>query len=429
MELETIFARHAAALDQARTTASVTPIDRVNVADRDLYASDTVLPYFARLRRECPIHYCPQSEDGAYWSITRYDDIKKIELDWQHFSSEPSIVLFEARDDAGSDTIESVPSFIAMDPPKHTVQRKAVRPGVAPKQVRQLEDTIRQRAATVLDSLPVGEEFDWVENVSIELTTQMLATLFAFPFEQRRKLTRWSDVTTASPGDGIIESWQQRTDELTECLQTFLDLWDERAAAEPGFDMLSMLAHAPATADMNTRPLELLGNMMLLIVGGNDTTRNSMTGGVFALNQYPEEYGKLRANPALIPNMVDEIIRWQTPLSHMRRTVSNDVEYGGAHFKTGDKVVLWYLSANRDEDVFEDGERFRIDRENAHEQLSFGTGIHYCVGAHLGRMQIQVLWEEIMKRFSRVEVTGAPTRVRSNFVRGYSHLPVRLHAA
>lgn len=428
MEPEAIFARHETVLDHARADAAQIPLERINVGDRDLHSSDTVLPYFERLRRDAPIHFCPQSEDGPYWSITRFDDIKNIELDWQHFSSEPSIVLFEAGDEE-EDTIESVPSFITMDPPKHTVQRKAVRPAVAPRQVRQLEDTIRERAAKVLDSLPVGEEFDWVQNVSIELTTQMLATLFAFPFEERHKLTRWSDVTTAMPGDGIIDSWDQRKDELTECLQRFLDLWDERAAAEPGFDMLSMLAHNPATADMNTRPLELLGNMQLLIVGGNDTTRNSMTGGVFALNQYPEEYDKLRAKPDLIPNMVDEIIRWQTPLVHMRRTVTRDVEYGGAKFKGGEKVVLWYLSANRDESVFDDGERFQIDRANAREQLSFGTGIHYCVGAHLGRMQIQVLWEEIMKRFSRIEVTGEPTRVRSNFVRGYSRLPVRLHAA
>ncbi|TFH24455.1 MAG: cytochrome P450 [Myxococcales bacterium] len=428
MEPEAIFARHETVLDHARADAAHIPLERINVGDRDLHSSDTVLPYFERLRRDAPIHFCPQSEDGPYWSITRFDDIKNIELDWQHFSSEPSIVLFEAGDEE-EDTIESVPSFITMDPPKHTVQRKAVRPAVAPRQVRQLEDTIRERAAKVLDSLPVGEEFDWVQNVSIELTTQMLATLFAFPFEERHKLTRWSDVTTAMPGDGIIDSWDQRKDELTECLQRFLDLWDERAAAEPGFDMLSMLAHNPATADMNTRPLELLGNMQLLIVGGNDTTRDSMTGGVFALNQYPEEYDKLRAKPDLIPNMVDEIIRWQTPLVHRRRTVTRDVEYGGAKFKGGEKVVLWYLSANRDESVFDDGERFQIDRANAREQLSFGTGIHYCVGAHLGRMQIQVLWEEIMKRFSRIEVTGEPTRVRSNFVRGYSRLPVRLHAA
>ena len=428
MATESIFTPQEAALEQARADAARIPLDKIDVGNRELFATDTVLPYFERLRRDAPIHYCTDSEDGAYWSITRFEDIKKIELDWQHFSSEPSIVLFEAQE-GDEDSVGQVPSFISMDPPKHTVQRKAVRPGVAPKHVRELENTIRQRAQKVLDSLPIGEEFDWVEKVSIELTTQMLATLFAFPFEERHKLTRWSDVTTANPGDGIIDSWDQRKYELAECLQRFLDLWDERAAAEPGFDMVSMLAHSPATADMNTRPLELLGNMMLLIVGGNDTTRNSMTGGVLALNQYAEEYGKLRANVDLIPNMVDEIIRWQTPLAHMRRTVTRDVEYGGEKFREGDKVALWYLSANRDEDVFPDGERFRIDRENSREQLAFGTGIHFCVGAHLGRMQLQVLWEEIMLRFSRIEVLEAPTRVRSNFVRGYSRMPVRLHAA
>ena len=422
------FERHDETLARARTQAAALPLERFDVADRELYATDTVLPYFERLRREAPIHHCNESEDGPYWSVTRFDDIKNIESDWQHFSSEPSIVLFEARSDDGS-AVENVPSFINMDPPKHTVQRRAVRPGVSPKQVRKLEGTIRERAARVLDRLPVGEEFDWVERVSIELTTQMLATLFAFPFDQRRKLTRWSDVTTATPGDGVIDSWEQRRWELTECLQTFLDLWQERAASEPDFDMLSMLAHAPETADMNTRPLELLGNMMLLIVGGNDTTRNSMTGGVLALNRHPEEYRKLREEPGLIPNMVDEIIRWQTPLAHMRRTVTRDVEYGGAEFKAGDKVVLWYLSANRDEAVFADGDRLQIDRPNARDQLACGTGIHFCLGAHLGRMQLRVLWEEILKRFSFVEVAGEPVRVRSNFVRGYSRLPVRLHAA
>ncbi len=430
MAEQSIFDDQLALSEAARSRAASVDLDAIDVSDRELFATDTVLPYFERLRRDAPIHFCPESENGPYWSITRYADIKDIELDWQHFSSEPSIVLFEAPHDEIPEGEEGVvPSFINMDPPRHTVQRKAVRPSVAPRQVRQMEDAIRARAAEVLDALPVGEEFDWVERVSIELTTQMLATLFAFPFEERHKLTRWSDVTTATPGDGIVDSWDQRKWELAECLQRFLDLWDERAAAEPGFDLISMLAHAPATSDMNKRPLELLGNMMLLIVGGNDTTRNSMTGGVLALNQYPEEYAKLRADRGLIPSMVDEIIRWQTPLAHMRRTVGADVEYGGQKFSKGQKVVLWYLSANRDEKVFEDGDRFRIDRPNAHDQLSFGTGIHYCVGAHLGRMQLQVLWEEIMKRFSRVEVTEAPTRVRSCFVRGYARLPVRLHAA
>ena len=428
MSTTEIFEPHALANDRARIAAVREPLATLDVGHRSRFADDTVLPYFERLRREAPIHYCPDSEDGAYWSVTRYDDIKAIELDWQHFSSEPSIVLFDG-EDGRDDELAEVSSFINMDPPRHTVQRKAVRPGVSPKRVRQMADLIRERAAKVLDSLPVGEEFDWVDTVSIELTTQMLATLFAFPFDERRKLTRWSDVTTAVPGDGVIDSWEQREQELNECLATFLGLWDERAAAEPDFDMLSMLAHSSDTADMNTRPLELLGNMMLLIVGGNDTTRNSMTGGVLALNEYPDEYAKLRADPDVIPNMVDEIIRWQTPLAHMRRNVTADVDYGGVTFHEGDKVALWYLSANRDEDVFPDGDRLQIDRPNAREQLAFGTGIHFCLGAHLGRLQVQILWEEIMKRFSWVEVTGEPTRVRSNFVRGYSRLPVRLHAA
>ena len=424
MRQDSIFSRHAAALRDAQARAESLPLERIDVADRDLHWTDTVLPYLTRLRREDPIHYCPESEFGPYWSITRFEDIRNIELDWQHFSSEPNIALFEP----GGSEAELLPMFIAMDPPKHDVQRKTVRPAVSPSNVRKLEGTIRERAARVLDALPIGEELDWVERVSIELTTQMLASLFGFPFAERRKLTRWSDVATAMPGDGVIDSWEQRKVELEDCLATFLQLWDDRSREEAGFDLISMLIHAPATSDMNARPLEYLGNLLLLIVGGNDTTRNSMTGGVLALNQFPDEYDKLRAHPELIPNMVSEIIRWQTPLPHMRRTVTEDVEYGGRRFHAGDKVALWYLSANRDEDMFPDGDSLRIDRANAGEQLAFGTGIHYCLGAHLARLQLQVLWEEITARFDRVEVVAGPTRVRSNFVRGYSHLPVRLHA-
>jgi cytochrome P450 len=204
-------------------------------------------------------------------------------------------------------------------------------------------------------------------------------------------------------------------------------MWHRRANGEPGTDLISMLANGATTRDMVNKPMEFLGNLTLLIFGDNDTTRNSISGGVLALNRFPEEYDKLRADPELIPNMVAEIIRWQTPLSHMRRTALQDTELGGKSVRQGDKVIMWYVSGNRDEDMFEDADRLIIDRPNARQHVSFGYGIHRCMGNRLAEMQLRIVWEEIMRRFHTVEVVGAPERVRSNFVRGYAALPVRVH--
>jgi cytochrome P450 len=295
---------------------------------------------------------------------------------------------------------------------------------VAPNHLAHLEPIIRERAGALLDSVPRGEVFNWVDKISIELTTQMLATLFDFPWEDRRKLTRWSDVATAAPGQGIVESDEQRRTELMECLQYFNGLWDERAASPPRPDLISMLAHGESTKDMPRQ--EFLGNLILLIVGGNDTTRNSITGSVYALNKFPEQYAKLKANPALIPALVSETIRWQTPLAFMRRTALEDVELGGKTIKAGDKVAMWYVSGNRDEEVIANANQFDIERENVRRHLSFGFGIHRCVGNRLGEMQLRIVWEEILKRFDHIEVVEEPRRVFSSFVKGYESMPVRV---
>ncbi|MFT7222023.1 MAG: cytochrome P450 [Candidatus Azotimanducaceae bacterium] len=275
--------------------------------------------------------------------------------------------------------------------------------------------------------MPVGEEIDWVDNISIELTTQMLATLFDFPFEDRRKLTRWSDVATANLEAGIIDSEDQRREELVECLTTFTEIFQARQHTPGDNDLITMLAHGESTKDLLARPLEYLGNLILLIVGGNDTTRNSITGGVLALNENPDQYQKLKDNPSLITSMVPEIIRWQTPLAHMRRRALVDTELGGKTIRAGDKVVMWYVSGNRDESAIEKPNEFIIDRAKPRQHLSFGFGIHRCMGNRLAEMQLRIVWEEILKRFETVEVVGEPTRIRSAFVKGYNSLPVVLH--
>jgi cytochrome P450 len=408
-------------LEEARKHASSLPIERIDVANPKLFHADFIAPYFERLRREDPVHQVENPVYGRYWSITKYNDIMAIDTNHKQFSSEAKlggITIF------GEDRNEPLPMFIAMDPPKHDVQRKAVSPIVAPPNLKNLEPLIRERAAKILDALPIGVEFDWVDKVSMELTAMTLATLFDFPQEQRRKLTRWSDVVTAVPGGGVIDSADQWVQEMSECFMTFQQLWHERAQRPPGNDLISMLAHGPDTRNMP--PYEFQGNVVLLIVGGNDTTRNTITGSVLALNQNPDQYDKLRARPDLIPSMVSETIRWQTPLAHMRRTAVEDVEFRGKQIRAGDKVVMWYISGNRDEEVIANADRYIIDRERPRQHISFGYGIHRCVGNRLAELQLQVIWEEIMKRFPRIEVTGEPERVYSTFVRGYRTLPVRI---
>ena len=399
------------------------PIEEFDMANSDIFMyGDAIYPLFERLRNEDPVHFCPEScveGAGAYWSVTKYNDIMSVDTNHKVFSSEGAITLFDPEEDF------TTPMFIAMDPPKHDVQRKAVNPVVAPSNLVNMEGLIRERTQEVLDSLPRNKKFNWVEHVSIELTTRMLATLFDFPFEDRRKLTRWSDVSTARPGDGIVESEEQREQELYECLEYFTRLWNERVNSEPKTDLISMLAHNPETRNMD--PMEYLGNLILLIVGGNDTTRNSMTGGILALNENPNQYDKLRNDHSLIKSMVPEIIRWQTPLAYMRRTALEDIELGGKLIKKGDKVIMWYVSGNRDDDVIKDPNSFIIDRERPRTHLSYGFGIHRCVGNRLADLQLEILWEEIMKRFENIEVVGEPSRIRSSFVKGYADLPVIIH--
>ena len=407
----------------ARARAFALPLDQLDPANPQGFVDDTVGYVFERLRREDPVHrsHSPVPGIDTYWSVTRYQDIMHVDSHHEIYSSEGGITLM----DFPVDDEQKLKMFIAMDPPKHDEQRKAVSPIVAPANLNNWRELIRRRTGQVLDSLPRNETFDWVDKVSIELTTYMLATLFDFPLQDRRLLTYWSDISTANKlTNPDAPEPEVRMAELRKMLEYFTRLWNERVNEAPRSDLISMLAHGPATRNMG--PLEYMGNLVLLIVGGNDTTRNSMTGGLLALNDFPEEMAKLRANPALIEGMVSEIIRWQTPLAYMRRTAVKDTELGGKQIKKGDKLAMWYLSGNRDAAAIREPDRFIVDRERPRQHLSFGFGIHRCVGNRLAELQLKILWEEILRRFERIEVVGEPTRVRSAFVRGFSKLPVRI---
>ena len=414
----------AAKLDALRERASSLSLEQFDPGDPELFRTDTFWPYFDRLRREDPVHYCKDSMFGPYWSVTRYNDIMEIETNHAVFSSASALGGITIRD---IDPDLRRESFISMDPPRHAAQRKTVAPMFTPTHLDNLALNIRKRSAECLDSLPRGEVFDWVDQVSIELTTQMLAVLFDFPWEDRRKLTRWSDIATTIPGpDGLVATEDERQLELTECAQYFARLWKERIEQPPKSDLLSMMAHGAATRDMDAR--NFLGNLILLIVGGNDTTRNTMSGSLLALSQHPEQYRKLRENPALLDSFVPEVIRWQTPLAHMRRTALADFEFRGKQIKKGDKVVMWYVSGNRDEEAIEKPYDFIIDRARPRTHLSFGFGIHRCVGLRLAELQLKIIWEEILSRFDHIDVVGEPRRVYSSFVKGLETLPVKIAA-
>lgn len=403
-------------------------LQAIDVSNPFLYRQGRWQSYFKRLRDEAPVHFQAESAFGPFWSVTRYEDILAVDKNHEVFSAEPFIVLGDAPPGF------SVEMFIAMDPPKHDVQRQAVQGVVAPKNLKEMEGLIRQRVQEVLDSLPVDEPFDWVPRVSVELTARMLATLLDFPYEQRHKLVYWSDLAAAHPettgGTADVDEFFHA---VADMARHFTALWHDKSARlaagqPPGFDLISLMQSHDSTRDLIDRPMEFLGNLALLIVGGNDTTRNSMSGGVLALHQFPDEFRKLKANPGLIPNMVSEIIRWQTPLAYMRRVAKQNTMLGGQFIRKGDKVVMWYASGNRDDGMFERPDDFLIDRANARNHMSFGFGVHRCMGNRLAEMQLRILWEELLNRFERIEVVSEPERVQSNFVRGISKMMVKVAA-
>jgi len=398
-----------------------------DVSRSDIYLNDTWGPMFAEMRANAPVNKVVGTPYGDYWNVVTHKAVLHVESLPEQFSSSwqhGGITIADPPTDIPPEVLaeRQLPMFIAMDRPEHTGQRRTVAPAFTPAEIVRLDHEIRRRTADLLDSLPIGEQFDWVDKVSIELTTGMLAILFGFPWDDRRLLTFWSDWAGDVELGLARELADTRFDILHEMAQYFGRLWMERTGKAPSPDLISMMIHSPAMNHMS--PQEFMGNLVLLIVGGNDTTRNTMSGIIHALHTFPDQREILENDASLIPNTVQECLRFVTPLAHMRRTATIDTELFGQQIAAGDKVVMWYLSANRDATVFENPDKLIVTRPNARRHLSFGHGIHRCVGARLAELQLRVLLEEMHKRRMRVHVTGEVERVRANFVHGFRRMEV-----
>lgn len=399
-------------------------INPLDVSRAELYAQHLWEAPFKTLRETAPVYWCPESEFGAYWSVSSHKTIQYVEALPDIYSSDWKLggITIADRDD-NADNIQ-LPMFIAMDRPKHTEQRRTVAPAFTPSEMARMGEEIRKRTGELLDSLPYGETFDWVDKVSIELTTGMLALLFDFPWNDRRLLTLWSDWAGDIELVKDLSRREERMGHLFAMGSYFKNLWDQRVDKAPTPDLISMMIHSEAMKNMDME--EFMGNLVLLIVGGNDTTRNTMSGIAYSLNKFPDQRALLESDPSVIPNAASEFIRWQTPLAHMRRTAVVDTELEGHKISKGDKVVLWYISGNRDESVFPDADKLILTRPNARRHLAFGYGIHRCVGARLAELQVCILLEEIAKRRMRINLVEEPVRVAQSFVNGYKSLQVSL---
>ena len=397
-----------------------------DVANPEIHRLNLAEKYLKRMREEAPVHYCEKSQYGPYWSITKYADIMEVDKNHQAFSSSYEFggVSITGTPNSGGE----IPNFISMDPPKHDQQRKVVAPGLSPVRLADLESLIRARVIEILDALPRHKEFDWVERVSVELTGRMLATILGVPQEDRHLLIGWSNsISNADDPEYISASggFYQTLAELGEYIEPIWETKKKGAASE--MDLLALLADSEEGSNMSIK--EVLGNVVLLLVGGNDTTRNSISGGLLALNDFPDQYDKLLQKSELIQSMVPEIIRWQTPLAHMRRTATQDYLLRDQLIRQGDMVIMWYLSGNRDPEAISDPDQFIIDRERPREHLSFGFGLHRCLGNRLAEMQLRVLWEEILQRCPRIKVTGQIVRASSPLFRAIQAMPVKLDTA
>lgn len=400
-------------------------LDTIDLTDKDIFVHGVPHDWFASLRRDAPVFWHEEADGPGFWCVTDYEDVVTVNRDNQLFSSSRGAVFMWDLPEA--DLEQQRLMMLNMDPPMHTRYRRLVNKGFTPRMVSELETKARERARAILDKVTPRGECDFVVDVAAELPLQVIADVLGVPQEDRHKMFDWSNrmVGSDDPEYGVTEEEAQLAS--MELFAYAAKLAGEKRG-EAGQDLISILSEAEVDGERLTQ-LEIDLFFMLLTVAGNETTRNQVSHGLLALLEHPDQLERLRANRELLPGAVEEMLRWASPVMHFRRTATEDLTLGGQAIAAGDKIVIWYASANRDEKVFDDPMRFDIER-SPNEHVAFGGGgPHFCLGANLARMEIRVLFEELLDRWSHLELAGEPTRLRSNFINGIKHIPLRFTAA
>ena len=384
---------------------------------------------FERLRREAPVYWHEESLEfePGFWALTKHEDIITVSKDPQTFSSAVGGHLMTMGDPEVVDpsaVAAIVGNMIGMDPPDHQIYRKMVAPSFTPKAIRSLEDDMRIKIRELLDNVSDKGEFNFVTEISEQLPLWVLCEMMGIEESERPRIrdlvNNLTDASINADPDKSMQVWFN----YMELFKMGRDMIEERRK-NPTDDLMSVVANTKVEG--GELPPELLdGFFLLMVIAGNETTRNTITGGLMALTENPEEREKLLKDPSLISNATDEMLRWVTSVIYFRRTATKDTQIRGQDIKKGDKVVMWYGSANRDEDIFENGHLFQVDRQNAKKHLAFGAGEHLCLGNRLGHMQIRILFEEMLERYPNIHSTSEPVRVPSNFLAGISELKVSI---
>jgi cytochrome P450 len=399
-------------------------LDQIDLSDHDAFLERVPHEWFELLRREDPVHWNEEPDGRGFWAVTRYEDIRAVHRHWETYSSELGGTSLE---DLEPDQVEARKSMIDMDPPRHDELRGMIARRFTPRAVKVHEEQVRKVTNEVLDlALPKGE-FDFVEEVSSEIPMLVFAEIMGIPVDQRREIIEIGDRLLGSQDPEYAVPPDDAHRHLPFSSPAALEMFEfgRRMAAErrkePRNDIITQLAHEP----LNQREYDVY--FVLLATAGNETTRHTITHGLLALLEHPEEMERLRENPDLSLKAAEEMLRWATPVHHFRRTAGEDTELGGKQIREGDKVTTWFVSGNRDEEAFEDPYRFDVGRE-PNKHLAFGPGgIHLCMGAHLARMEVRIVFEELLRRSVSIELLGPPERLRSNFFNGIKRLPVRVN--